>query len=122
MVMNEKNFDFSWRLLSWEKSMNNLYRVQKRLFKSVCVADFRKALQIQKLILNSNSARLLAIREVTQISATRKIPGIDGKTFLSFTDRFELNELSCGQYRVINVCNLLCYWRTCNYIISMHWI
>lgn len=100
MVINEKNFDFSWRLLSWEKSMNNLYRVQKRLFKSVCVADFRKALQIQKLILNSNSARLLAIREVTQISATRKIPGIDGKTFLSFTDRFELNEFV--KYNFIN--------------------
>lgn len=100
MVMNEKNSDVSWKFLSWEKSMNNLYRVQKRLFKSVCVADFKKALQIQKLILNSNSARLLAIREVTQISATRKVPGIDGKTFLSFTDRFELNEYI--KYNFIN--------------------
>ncbi len=92
MVINSKNYDVSWRLLSWEKSMNNLFRVQKRLFKSVLVADFKKALQIQKLILKSNSARLLAIREITQVSSTRKVPGIDGKTSLSFTERFELNE------------------------------
>lgn len=100
MVIGEKNSNTSWRLLSWEKSMNNLYRVQKRLFKAVCVADFKKALQIQKLILTSNSVRLLAIREVTQVSSIRKVPGIDGKTSLSFTERFELNEFV--KYNFVN--------------------
>lgn len=100
MVMSENNSNTSWRLLSWKKSMNNLYRVQKRLFKTVCVGDFKKTLQIQKLILNSNSARLLAIREVTQVSSTRKVPGIDGKISLSFTERFELNEFV--KYNFVN--------------------
>lgn len=84
--------DYSWRILSWEKSLNNLFRLQKRLFISLCVADTKKALSIQKLILKSNSARLLAIREVTQISINRRIAGVDGKVSLTFRERFELNE------------------------------
>lgn len=88
----DENFDFSWRTLSWEKSLNNLFRLQRRLFISFFVFDVKKALSIQKLILKSNSARLLAIRDVTQISSGRKVAGIDGKTFLTFRERFELNE------------------------------
>lgn len=91
LFVNE-NFDFSWRTLSWEKSLNNLFRLQRRLFFSFFVFDVKRALSIQKLILKSNSARLLAIRDVTQISSVRKIAGIDGKTFLTFRERFELNE------------------------------
>lgn len=83
---------YSWRLLSWETSSKSLLKMQKRLFKSVYVLDRKKSLQLQKLILNSNCARLLAIREVTQISVEKKIPGIDGKTSLTFLERFELNE------------------------------
>nr|YP_010700263.1 group II intron reverse transcriptase/maturase mat1 [Euglena undulata]WCH63462.1 group II intron reverse transcriptase/maturase mat1 [Euglena undulata] len=83
---------YSWKLLSWESSSNSLCKMQKRLFKSVYVLDRNKSLQLQKLILNSNCARLLAIREVTQLSVDKKIPGVDGKTSLTFLERFELNE------------------------------
>lgn len=79
-------------VLSWEKSTKNLQRIQSRLFKAVYVGDIKKALVLQKIILFSNSSRLLAIREVTQISLHKKLSGIDGKTFLTFTERFELNE------------------------------
>lgn len=83
---------YSWKLLSWESSSKSLHKIQKRLFKSVYILDKRKSLQLQKLILNSNCARLLAVREVTQLSSDKKIPGIDGKTSLTFLERFELNE------------------------------
>lgn len=43
-------------------------------------------------MLQSNSARLLAIRDVTQISSAKKISGIDDKISLSFSERFKLNE------------------------------
>lgn len=73
---------YSWNSLSWKKSQNNLYFLQKRIFKSILVGDIKRALRIQKLIIYSNSARLLAIREVTQVHLSRKISGIDGKTSL----------------------------------------
>nr|AEW12981.1 ycf13 [Strombomonas acuminata] len=91
---------FQWKLLSWENSYKNLFRLQRRLSKSILVSDKAKALLFQKLILNSNSARLLAIRQVTQIGLAKSISGVDGKTSLTFTERFELNE--CLKYNMNN--------------------
>lgn len=85
-------YSYSWNFLSWEKLLRNLHRVQKRLFKLSQVGDLRSLLVLQKILLNANFARLLAIREVTQISSYKKIAGIDGKTSLTFTERFELCE------------------------------
>lgn len=83
---------YSWNFLSWENSLKNLYRIQKRLYKLSYAGDFKVLLLLQKILLNSNFARLLAIREVTQVDLYKKIAGIDGKTSLTFTERFELCE------------------------------
>lgn len=80
------------KVLSWKKSIKTLESLQKRLYKSIFVGDTRKSMSLQNLILVSNCSRLLAIREVTQISLNRKVSGIDGKTSLSFIERFHLNE------------------------------
>jgi retron-type reverse transcriptase len=81
-----------WRYLSWENAFKNLIRIQRRLFKSMLVGDVFKAFLFQKTIINSNSVRLISIREVTQFDSRKKISGIDGKIYLTFTERFELNE------------------------------
>lgn len=80
------------KFFSWQKYFKNIFRLQKRLFKTAFFYDIKKSLIIQRLILVSNSARVLAIRYVTQVSFDRKLSGIDGKVFLNFNDRFELNE------------------------------
>lgn len=90
---NQTKNSFHSKFLSWESSFLFLFRIQKRLSKSFIVGDFSKCLFFQKLILQSNRSRLLAIREVTQLSSLKKVSGVDGKTFLTFTERFELNEL-----------------------------
>ena len=43
-----------------------------------------KAINLQKLIVKSRSARLLAIRQVTQLNSGKKTAGVDGKASLSF--------------------------------------
>jgi retron-type reverse transcriptase len=63
------------------------------VYKAVQVGDKRKAKSLQKLILKSAAARLLAIRQVSQLNAGKKTAGIDGKKSLNFKERFELNEL-----------------------------
>ncbi|MEL6439139.1 MAG: reverse transcriptase domain-containing protein [Cyanobacteria bacterium J06621_8] len=82
----------SWRKLPWKKFRKNLFRLQKRVWKAVRAGDMRKARSLQKLILRSQSARFLAIRQVTQLNAGKKTAGIDGKTVLNFKERFELEE------------------------------
>lgn len=75
---------FSFLSLSWDQAFFSLIRIQSRLYKTIYIFDMKKALFIQKVIFNSNTARLLAIRNVTQIDWLRKVAGIDGKTYISF--------------------------------------
>ena len=82
--------DYYKMALSWQKCQINLFRLQNRIFKSILVGDKRKAFQMQKLISNSTSSYLLAIREVTQICSNRKIAGVDGKVILTFSERLNL--------------------------------
>jgi RNA-directed DNA polymerase len=80
----------SWRKLPWKKFRRNLFRLQKRVFKAVRAGDMRKARSLQKLILKSKAARLLAIRQVTQLNNGKRTAGVDGKASLSFKERFNL--------------------------------
>lgn len=82
--------NISWNYVSWRKAYTNLYRVQFRLFKSVLVDNRLLAFSFQNLLLKSNSVFLIAIREVTQTDSFRRIPGVDGKVYLDFSERFEL--------------------------------
>ena len=82
----------SWKRLPWKKFRQNLFRLQKRVWKAVRAGDMRRARSLQKLILRSQAARFLAIRQVTQLNAGKKTAGIDGKLALNFKERFELEE------------------------------
>ena len=82
----------SWEFLPWKKFQINLFRLQKRVYKAVRAGDKAKARSLQKLILRSQAARFLAIRQVTQLNNGKKTAGIDGKLALTFKERFELEE------------------------------
>lgn len=85
---NDSNISFN--SLSWNKAYTNLFRVQFRLFKSVLVGNRLLAFSFQNLLLRSNSLFLISVREITQIDIFRRIPGIDSKIYLDFSERFEL--------------------------------
>ena len=93
MVRHNQEVSESWKTLPWKQFRRNLFRLQKRIYKAVQAGDKRKAMSLQKLILKSKAARLLAIRQVTQLNAGKKTAGIDGKKSLTFKERFELEEL-----------------------------
>ncbi len=82
----------SWEFLPWKKFQVNLLRLQKRVYKAVRAGDKAKARSLQKLILRSQAARFLAIRQVTELNNGKKTAGIDGKLALTFKERFELEE------------------------------
>jgi hypothetical protein len=69
MIRHRENSSESWKTLPWKKLRSNLFRLQRRVYKAVQVGDKRKAKCLQKLILKSTAARLLAIRQVTQLNA-----------------------------------------------------
>ena len=82
----------TWKALPWRKFRRDLFRLQRRVYKAVQAGNKRKAISLQRLILKSTAAKMLAIRQVTQLNAGKKTAGIDGKASLSHEERFELNE------------------------------
>jgi len=80
-----------WLNLPWKKLRKNLFRLQCRLWKAVREGDRKRANCLQKLILKSRSARLLAIRQVTQLNRGKKTAGVDGQASLNFKERLELD-------------------------------
>ena len=98
MVRHGINTSELWKKLPWKKFQKTLFRLQKRVFKAVQVGDKRKARSLQKLILKSQAARLLAIRQVTQLNAGKKTAGIDGKKSLNLEERFALSDLISQNY------------------------
>ena len=89
---NKKISSEFWEFLPWKKFQINLFRLQKRVWKAVRAGDLLKAKSLQKLILRSQAARFLAIRQVTQLNQGKKTAGIDGKLALTFKERFELEK------------------------------
>lgn len=90
MIRHSVTASESWKTLPWKQFQRNLFRLQRRVYKAVQVGDKRKARSLQKLIVESQAARLLAIRQVTQLNAGKKTAGIDGKASLTFEERFLL--------------------------------
>jgi RNA-directed DNA polymerase len=92
MVRHSLNASELWESQDWKKFHQDLFRLQRRVFKAVQVGDKRKARSLQKLILKSQAARFLAIQQVTQLNTGKKTAGIDGQKSLTFEERFELEK------------------------------
>ncbi|MBE9003307.1 reverse transcriptase N-terminal domain-containing protein [Nostoc sp. LEGE 12447] len=102
MIRHSDYTSESWKNLPWKKFRQDLFRLQKRVFKAVQAGNKRKARFLQKLILKSRAARFLSIRQVSQLNAGKKTAGIDGVKSLDFTGRFELEILlrkSAGDWK-----------------------
>jgi RNA-directed DNA polymerase len=87
-----------WKNTPWKKFRRNLFRLQVRVYKAIRAGDKRKAKSLQKLILKSEAARMLAIRQVTQLNAGKKTAGIDGKASLTYHERLNLNKWLKNHY------------------------
>ncbi len=91
-INSKTEYSELWKKVKWTKLRKNLFRLQRRLFKAIQAGDKRRARNLQKLILKSFAARLLAVRQVSQLNAGKKTAGVDGVKSLNFKQRFALAE------------------------------
>jgi RNA-directed DNA polymerase len=68
----------SWNRLPWRKLEQHVYRIQKRIFTAEQRGNTRAVHKLQKLLMKSRAARLIAVRRVTQDNQGKKTAGIDG--------------------------------------------
>lgn len=93
MIRHSINPSESWNSINWKKLQKVVFRLQRRIFKAVRDGQLAKARSLQKLVLKSSAAKLLAIRQVTQLNKGKKTAGIDGKKALKPKERLELFKL-----------------------------
>src|SRR5436305_14507115 len=68
----------AWRRLPWRKFEQHVYRIQKRIYRASQRGNQRAVQKLQKLLMKSEAARLLAVRRVSQDNQGKKTAGIDG--------------------------------------------
>ncbi len=81
-----------WRAINWRQIEKMVYRLQTRIFKAKRRGDTQQVHRLQKLLMKSRSAKLLAVRRVTQDNAGKKTAGVDGIKSLTPTQRLDLVE------------------------------
>jgi RNA-directed DNA polymerase len=82
----------AWERLPWKKLEVAVYRMQKRIFQASQRGDMKTVRKIQKLLIKSKAARLLAVRRVTQDNQGKKTAGVDGVKSLPPVERLILVE------------------------------
>src|SRR5450755_1306618 len=68
----------TWNKLPWRKFEQHVYRIQKRIYRASQHGNTRAVQKLQKLLMKSEAARLLAVRRVTQENQGKKTAGVDG--------------------------------------------
>ena len=79
-----------WNTLPWKAIQRNVFKLQKRIYRARCRGDVATVRKLQRLLMHSWSAKLLAVRRVTQDNRGKKTAGIDGVKSLTVNQRLKL--------------------------------
>jgi RNA-directed DNA polymerase len=77
----------AWNRLPWRKFEQHVYRIQKRIYRAKQRGKTRTVHKLQKLLMKSKAAQLLAVRRVTQQNQGKKTAGVDGVKFVTPAQR-----------------------------------
>ena len=69
---------YEWSDLPWPKLEQVVYKLQKRIFQASQRGETKTVHRLQRLLITSRSAKLLAVRKVTQDNRGKKTAGVDG--------------------------------------------
>ena len=64
-----------WNEIDWHKVELSVFKLQKRIFQASKTDNVRKLRRLQKTLLNSYHAKLLAVRRVSQDNSGKKTAG-----------------------------------------------
>jgi RNA-directed DNA polymerase len=67
-----------WAQMNWTRVETNVRRLQNRIYRAAANNEHAQVKNLQKLMVRSMSAKLKAIRQVTQENSGKHTPGIDG--------------------------------------------
>jgi RNA-directed DNA polymerase len=81
---------YKWQDLPWKQYERAVFKLQKRIYQASLKGDNKTVHKLQRLLLNSWSAKCLAVRRVTQDNRGKHTAGIDGVKSLNPKQRLQL--------------------------------
>jgi len=81
---------YEWSTLNWRKIQIQVFKLQRRIYQASRRNEKKHVHRLQRLLVRSWYARLLAVRRVSQDNRGRRTAGIDGIAKLSPIQRLQL--------------------------------
>ena len=102
---NGSHASSNWDQIDWAQMEKAVLRLQHRIFMAKVRGNAKAMESLQRLLVSSRAAKVLAVRTVSQENSGRKTPGIDGVASISNEDREKLvqNGLSLKDYHALPV-------------------
>ena len=81
-----------WSQIDWKEIETRVFKLQKRIYRASLSGDVAKVHKLQRLLLRSWCAKLLAVRRISQDNQGKNTAGVDGVKSLSPKQRLSLAE------------------------------
>ena len=81
-----------WSQIDWKEVEIRVFKLQKRIYRASLSGDVAKVHKLQRLLLRSWCAKLLAVRRISQDNQGKNTAGVDGVKSLSPKQRLSLAE------------------------------
>jgi len=78
---------YRWDSIPWKNLRRSVWKLQKRIYRASLQGNWKLVRQLQRLLMSSRAAKLLAVRRVAQDNSGKKTAGIDGVKSLSKRQR-----------------------------------
>ena len=79
-----------WHTLPWKPIQRHVFTLPTRMYRAACREDVTTVRTLQRVLMHSRSAKLLAVRKVPQANQGTKTPGVDGIKSLTPPQRLTL--------------------------------
>lgn len=85
-----KTYTDEWKNEPWKDLQINLFRLQHRIYKAAKDNDVKRIHKLQTYLVESKSARYLAVRQVSKLNTGKRNAGVDGLSKLNCKQRIQL--------------------------------
>jgi group II intron reverse transcriptase/maturase len=92
MTITDGKLITEWNQVDWKKAEVEVFKLQKRIYQASQSGDVIKVHKLQRLLLRSWYARLLAVRRISQDNQGKHTAGVDGYKSLTPKQRLALAE------------------------------
>ena len=106
MSFTEITSQVEWKDVNWAKAEWTVFKLQKRIYRASQRGDVKLVRRLQKMVVNSRYAKLIAVRKVTQENKGKNTAGVDGvkslnkKQRMSLVNKLEIDGKACPTRRV----------------------